>query len=139
MAGVTVVLDTQVWLDWLVFDDPSVGRLREAHAAGRVEIAIDEACEAELVRVLAYDLGKYSLQPDAQARCLERCRSAARRVPGAGAADLPKCRDPDDQKFLELAAGCGAQILVSKDRAVLALAPRVSQFRILAPDDCGDL
>jgi putative PIN family toxin of toxin-antitoxin system len=139
MAGVTVVLDTQVWLDWLVFDDPSVGPLREAHAAGRVQIVIDEACEAELVRVLAYDLGKYSLGPDEQTRCIARCRSAARRVPRGGAADLPKCRDPDDQKFLELAAGCGAQILVSKDRAVLALASRVSQFRILAPDDCGDL
>jgi uncharacterized protein len=139
MAGVTVVLDTQVWLDWLVFDDPSVARLREAHAAGRVEIAIDEACEAELVRVLAYDLGKYSLEPDEQTRCIARCRSAARRVRGGSAADLPKCRDPDDQKFLELAAGCGAHILVSKDRAVLALAPRVSQFRILAPGDCGDL
>jgi len=32
-----MVLDTQVWIDWLVFDDPSVAALREAAS----EIVID--------------------------------------------------------------------------------------------------
>ncbi len=139
MAGVRVVLDTQVWLDWLVFDDPSVGSLREAQAAGRIEIVIDEACEAELVRVLGYDLGKFTLEPDEQTHCVARARSVARRVPAGEAGELPRCRDPDDQKFLELAASAGARILVSKDQALLALAPRVKGFRILAPQGCGDL
>jgi putative PIN family toxin of toxin-antitoxin system len=139
MAGVKVVLDTQVWLDWLVFDDPSAVPIRDAQAAGRVEIVIDEACEAELVRVLAYDLGKYSLEPDAQTQCIARCRSVARRVPAGSSAALPRCKDPDDQKFLDLAASAGAHRLISKDQAVLALAPRVTQFRILAPKDCADL
>ncbi|MDH5577494.1 MAG: putative toxin-antitoxin system toxin component, PIN family [Betaproteobacteria bacterium] len=137
MAGVVVVLDTQVWLDWLVFDDPSVGPLREAQAAGRIEIVIDEPCEAELVRVLAYDLGKFSLEPDEQTHCIARCRSLAKRVVCASPGEMPKCRDPDDQKFLALAAGAGARYLISKDQAVLALAPRVSLFRILAPKDFG--
>lgn len=139
MAGVRAVLDTQVWLDWLVFDDPSAVPIREAQAAGRVEIVIDAACEAELVRVLAYDLGKYSLDADEQMRCIARCRSVARRVPAGSCAGLPRCRDADDQKFLELAASAGAQRLISKDQAVLELAPRVTQFRILAPGDCADL
>jgi uncharacterized protein len=139
MAGVRIVLDTQVWLDWLVFDDPSAALIREAQAAGRVEIVIDDACEAELVRVLAYDLGKYSLEPDEQGHCIARCRSVSRRVPAGNSGELPRCRDPDDQKFLELAAGAEAQYLISKDQALLALAPRVSRFRILVPGDCGDL
>jgi uncharacterized protein len=139
MAGVRVVLDTQVWLDWLVFDDACVGPLREALAAGRVEIVIDEPCEAELVRVLAYDLGRYSLDAGEQTRCIARSRSMARKVALAAAAELPKCRDPDDQKFLELAAAAGADYLVSKDQALLALAPRVAQFRIIAPKDLGRL
>jgi len=139
MAGVRAVLDTQVWLDWLVFDDPAAVPIREAQAAGRVEIVIDAACEAELVRVLAYDLGKYSLEPDAQTQCIARCRSVAKRVPTGTGTELPVCKDPDDQKFLELAASAGAHCLISKDRAVLELAPRVSQFRIVAPKDCGDL
>ena len=139
MAGVKAVLDTQVWLDWLVFDDPSAVPIREAQAAGRVEIVIDAACEAELVRVLAYDLGKFSLEPSEQSACVARCRSIAARVAAGSAAALPRCKDPDDQKFLQLAASAGAQFLISKDQAVLELAPRVSQFRILAPKDCGDL
>jgi len=137
MAGVRIVLDTQVWLDWLVFDDPSLAALREAHAAGRVDVVIDEACEAELQRVLAYDLGRHSLSPQAQAQCIERLRAVARRVNGGDGAGLPRCRDPDDQKFLALAAGSGAQLLVSKDRAVLALARRVAGFRIVAPGELG--
>lgn len=139
MAGVRTVLDTQVWLDWLVFDDPSSLPIRQAQAAGRVEIVIDAPCEAELVRVLAYDLGKFSLEPSERTECVARCRSIAKRVPAAGAAELPRCKDPDDQKFLELAASAGAQLLISKDQAVLELAPRVTRFRILAPKDCADL
>lgn len=135
MAGVTAVLDTQVWLDWLVFGDPSIGPIRDAWAVGRLRLVIDEACEAELARVLAYDLGKFSLEPGAQGECIARCRQRATRVPGGRVANLPRCRDPDDQKFLELAASAGAQVLVSKDQALLALAPRVAQFRILAPKD----
>lgn len=139
MAGVRVVLDTQVWLDWLVFDDPSAARIREARAAGRVEIVIDQPCEAELVRVLAYDLGKYSLEAAEQTHCVARCRSVSRRVPTGSPGELPRCKDPDDQKFLELAAGAGARYLISKDQALLALAPRVSRFRIVTPQDWREL
>ena len=53
-----LVLDTNVWLDWLVFDDPSVAPIRAAGEAKRAEVFIDAACEAELERALGYDLGK---------------------------------------------------------------------------------
>jgi putative PIN family toxin of toxin-antitoxin system len=130
---VRIVLDTHIWLDWLVFFDPCVEPIREAHAARRVEIVIDAACEAELVRALGYDLGKHSLDVQAQADRIARCRSLAKRVEPGTAHGLPKCRDPDDQKFLELALASGAQVLVSKDQALLELAPRERRFRILAP------
>ena len=35
--------------------------------------------------------------------------------------DLPICGDPDDQKFLTLAKRGGAEVLVTGDRALLAL------------------
>jgi len=139
VAGVRVVLDTQVWLDWLVFDDPGVASLRAAHAAGRIEIVIDDACEAELERALGYELGRIVLSQGERARCVTRCRSVAQRVIGGAAGGLPRCRDADDQKFLELAAGAGARYLVSRDRALLELAPRVSGFRIVAPADLGGI
>jgi predicted nucleic acid-binding protein len=50
---------------------------------------------------------------------------------------LPVCRDPDDQKFLEAALAARADFLVTKDQALLELAQRVSQFRILTPAELG--
>jgi len=47
---------------------------------------------------------------------------------------MPRCSDPDDQKFLELAAVARAQGLVSKDRALLKLRRRCApQFRVMTP------
>lgn len=131
-----MVLDTEIWIDWLVFDDPSTLALRAA--AERAEIVIDTACEAELERVLAYPFGKRTLDRAARTACLERCRSMARFVEDTLAAErraeLPTCRDRDDQKFLELALAASADLLVTRDRALLELARhRKLPFRILAP------
>src|SRR5712691_11537185 len=129
-----VVLDTNVWLDWLVFDDPSIAPIRAAVAANRAEVFIDAACEAELERALGYDLGKRAVDV---AACLALCRRVARRidspVPEAERAGLPACRDPDDQKFLEAALAARAEFLVPKDRGLLDLARRPLPFRILTP------
>lgn len=129
-----MVLDTQVWIDWLVFDDPSTAALQAAVS----EIVIDAACEKELERVLAYPLGRRRLDEAARAACLERCRRIARFVeealPEERRRELPACRDRDDQKFLELALAAGADCLVTRDRALLELARRRSlPFRILQP------
>jgi putative PIN family toxin of toxin-antitoxin system len=140
MAGVTrLVLDTNVWLDWLVFDEPAIAPLRAAHDARRIEIVMDAACEAELVRVLAYDLGRHSIDVEAQAVCIARCRGIVKGMQAGLAHGLPQCRDPDDQKFLTLAYAARADVLVTKDQALLELSRRVTHFRIVAPADCADL
>ena len=119
-----LVLDTNVWLDWLVFDDASIKPIQNLVEAGKAEIIIDSECDAELVRVLAYPLQKWTLDAGAQTDCINRFRSVARRVITLPAGILPACRDPDDQKFLLLAAGCQAYCLITKDRALLKLAKR---------------
>jgi putative PIN family toxin of toxin-antitoxin system len=131
-----LVLDTNVWLDWLVFGEPSLAPLKAAVAEGRAEILIDAACEAELERVLAYDLGKHSLDGARQAACLAECRRIARPLNGAAAdcASLPRCADPGDQIFLEAALAAHADCLVTRDRALLDLARRGLPFRIVTPD-----
>ena len=134
-----LVLDTNVWLDWLVFDDPSVAPIKAAVAENRAEVFIDAACEAELERALGYDLGrKFTLAAEAQGACLALCRRVARRIDSPAAEEeralLPACRDPDDQKFLEAALAARAEFLVTKDRALLDLAQRVARFRILTPE-----
>src|SRR5260221_14685786 len=122
-----LVLDTQIWLDWLVFDDPGVRDLRIAVEKGRAGIWLDAACDAELGRVLAYDLGKHSIAPAAQAAALAQARRIAQRLEtalsAAERASLPRCRDADDQIFLEAALAAGAPVLVSKDPPPLRVNP----------------
>ncbi len=141
---VRLVLDTNVWLDWLVFDDAGIAPIRAAVAAAQAEIFIDAACAQELARVLAYPRRKKSLDAVMQAACLAECRRVARSVTAAAHADagisgatcLPVCRDPDDQKFLELARACRADFLVTKDALLLELARRKvrrAPFRIVTP------
>lgn len=140
-----LVLDTNVWLDWLVFHDPGVASIKTAVASGRAEIFIGPACAQELDRALTYPLGKNTLDAAAHAACLAECRRLARTVEGEGINDernpLPKCRDPNDQKFLELARDCRADFLVTKDLALLELARRkvrAAPFRIVTPQQFAD-
>jgi putative PIN family toxin of toxin-antitoxin system len=145
-APLRLVLDTNIWLDWLVFDDAGVAPLKAAAAAARAEIFIDAACAGELAAVLAYPLQKKVLAADAQAACMAECRRIARMMEPAAAQSaatdtpspdpLPVCRDPDDQKFLELARAARADFLVTKDLLLLELARRKvrrTPFRIVTP------
>lgn len=130
-----LVLDTQVWLDWLVFGDASTLPVRALLAADRAEIFIDEACEAELERVLGYRLGRRTLDAAARAACLAQCRAMAKRVHVSSSSEggaLPRCSDTDDQKLLELACAAQADCLVTRDQALLAL--RTPLFRIVTAD-----
>ena len=70
-----LVLDTNVWLDWLVFDDPGIAPIAAAVAAGSAEVVIDDAAEAELARVLGYPFKERALAAGRQAECLARCRN----------------------------------------------------------------
>ena len=130
-----LVLDTNVWLDWLVFSDVTIKPIQDMVNVGKAEIIIDAECDAELVRVLDYPLQKWTLNAEAQAACINRFRGVARRVVVPPAGKLPACRDPDDQKFLLLAAGCEAHCLITKDRALLKLGKRryALPFHIVTP------
>ena len=138
-----LVLDTNVWLDWLVFAEPSVDAIRQAVAAQRAAVYIDERCEAELARVLAYDLGRHSIDAAAQAARLAACRRVALKIeaplPQAQLARLPVCRDPDDHKFLAAALAARADFLVTKDLALLELARRSLPFGIVTPQKLANL
>lgn len=132
-----VVLDTNVCLDAFVFADPRVAALVDALAAGTLEAVTRPDCRDEWMAVLGYPALK--LDPprrDAAAAAFDRVVTL---LPDAPAAmRLPRCRDPDDQKFLELAAASGAGILFSRDAEVLKLARRTARdsgFRILRPQD----
>jgi putative PIN family toxin of toxin-antitoxin system len=146
-----LVLDTNIWLDWLVFDDPGIAAIRTALASGRVDIFIDAACKRELTWVLASSLAKNAIDATAQAACLAECRrltqmggTEKRESEMAGERNggrLPVCRDPNDQKFLDLARDCGADFLVTRDFELLVLARRKLRrppFLIVTPQQFAD-
>lgn len=119
-----LVIDTNVWLDWLVFDDPSVAPIAAAVARGDAEIRMSAECLDELSRVLGYDLGKWTLSAEAREAALDRCRTLVRmtEVPDPPPDPvMPRCGDPDDRMFLRLAWACGADYLVTKDDDLLSI------------------
>ena len=115
----TVVIDTNIWLDWLVFNDPGVTRLRAEVAAGRLRIAATPVMRAELLAVLQRPL-ILARHGDAQA-CIAGFDAVAALNAAAPACGL-RCTDPDDQAFIDLACHLHAGWLLSKDRALLRLA-----------------
>ena len=125
-----IVLDTNVWLDLLVFGDPRVTVLRTALEAGAVAAMVDGEGRDEWLRVLRYpvlQLGTPQVEAYVAAFDAIACPWPVREVAQA----LPRCADPDDQKFLRLACDTGAGWLLSRDRAVLALAKRCRRDGLL--------
>ena len=51
--------------------------------------------------------------------------------PLLGAEERLRCSDPDDQQFIDLAIARRAHALLTRDRAVLRLAPRARRFGVL--------
>ena len=130
-----LVLDTNIWLDWLVFDDPAVMPLKSACSDGLVRIAINAACLEELGRVLAYP--EFELDAATRNALFTQVRNCTYRVDTRLLSPLPRCADPDDQKFLELARDAKADWLITKDKALLSLGKKRlagTGFRIGLPE-----
>ena len=132
-----LVLDTNVVLDLVVFGDPGVSALRAAIESGRVAVVTSGECLAELRRVLAYP--RFGLDPGARDIAFAQFETLARALPDPPPDPrLPRCSDPDDQKFLDLAWAGEAAALVTKDRALLDLARRIDRlgrFLVCLPTD----
>jgi putative PIN family toxin of toxin-antitoxin system len=133
-----VVIDTQVLMDWLVFRDARVQALTSAVTSGALRWLVAPAMRDEIRHVLgrgvaasyAPDLAFIEAQFDAHSLAVDAV------APQALAGRLV-CRDPDDQKFVDLALATQARWLISRDKAVLALAKRARPrgLLILKPEN----
>jgi putative PIN family toxin of toxin-antitoxin system len=135
-----IVLDSNVWIDILVFDDPHTRPIRAALERGALCALIDARCHAELTYVLDYpQFAKRAVDKQAALDTVARLTQLIEPPTpddAPGTPPLPQCKDRDDQKFIELAHAGHAHWLVSKDRAVLKLARRIARdfgFRIAQP------
>lgn len=133
-----VVLDTNVCLDLFVFRDPRWLALHDALRSGAMQAVTREDCRTEWQLVLHYPHLK--LDEARRVRVAEEfdvlihCHSA---TPATNAMPLPICKDKDDQKFLELARDARADMLLTKDKALLKLAGKARRnglFLIMTPE-----
>ncbi|MGF6496158.1 putative PIN family toxin of toxin-antitoxin system [Luteibacter sp. 621] len=134
---VRVVLDTNVCLDAFVFSDPRAATLVAAIEGGEVEAVTRDDCRQEWLAVLDYPALK--LDDARRAEALSRFDTLVRVLPKATCERAPpRCKDPDDQKFLELATSTRASILFSRDAEVLRLGRRTKReglFEIMRPEE----
>lgn len=120
-----VVIDTNLVLSALVFSQGRLAPLRHAWQGEHCQPLVSSATAAELIRVLAYP--KFKLTSDEQqellADYLPWCTTV--RMPNP-LPKTPKCRDPFDLPFLQLAIAGKADCLVSGDKDLLSLAGQFS-------------
>ena len=126
------VLDTNVVLDLFHWGNTDAVPIMAALEAGQIECFADRRTLDELQRVLTYP--QLKLTPEMMSERYARSSSLIQMVPEGEAPPLPRCKDRDDQKFLELSARCKAHVLVSKDKALLKLRGRTTLgFQIVLP------
>ena len=130
------VIDTNIVLDLWLFEDPSTIPLRAALQSGAISHLATGSMRDELERVLTYPhlikrMAKSNIQaPDILNRFDEYQLAAE---PAAKAACT--CKDPDDQKFIDLAVAHAVPLL-SKDNAILCMKKRLLESGVvLNPTD----
>jgi putative PIN family toxin of toxin-antitoxin system len=130
------VIDTNIVLDLWLFEDPATIPLRAALQSGAISHLATASMRDELERVLAYPhLVKRMAKSNIQAQDILN-RFDKHQLAAEPAAKAPcTCKDPDDQKFIDLAVA-HATPLLSKDNAILCMKKRLLQSGVvLNPND----
>jgi len=127
-----LVLDTNIVLDLLLFQDPATATLRHALGTGALRWLASAPMRDELVRVLTYpqivkSLHWHALSAESVLAGFDAQVSPVDVAPKAQVT----CKDPDDQKFIDLAVQHHA-LLLSKDRAVLCMKKRLLALSVQA-------
>lgn len=133
-----VVLDTNIALSALVFAGGSPALIRAAWRSGSITPLASAATISELILALTYP--KFALSRTEQGELLGDYLPMCESVVIPGPLDhLPRCRDPHDQIFLELAESGKAKWLVTGDRDLLALRGRTEFMIITAAEFVRDV
>ena len=126
------MLDTNIVLDLFVFADQAARPVRTALEEGGLRWLTTQSMRNELERVLSYAkiVPRLVYSELAASDVLAAFDRHSERVDVAPRAPVV-CKDPDDQKFIDLAVAHGATLL-SKDRAVLAMKKRLQRLHVHA-------
>ena len=115
-----LVLDTNVILDLLVFNDRSAEPIRLLLDANQVDAVRTPASMAELIDVIGRPAFKLSRED--QATIVQAWETSSRLIEDTAIESAPfTCRDLDDQVFINMAYSLRPALLLSKDLRVLEL------------------
>ena len=125
------VIDTNIVLDLWLFEDPATAPLRTALQDGLISHLATASMRDELVRVLTYPhIVKRMAKSNIQAQDI-LSRFDEHHLAAEPAAKAPcTCKDPDDQKFIDLAVAHAVPLL-SKDAAILCMKKRLFQSGVV--------
>jgi uncharacterized protein len=117
-----ITLDTNVWLDWLVFDDPGIRALQSWVAQGQACLTAHSHMRMELDQVL--NRIHWRGEPIAhQAAALLASFDALVQLQTNSLPTCPwRCSDPDDQIYLDWLSAGFTDVVLTKDKALLRLA-----------------
>lgn len=115
-----VILDTNALLDWRVFKDPAAHPVARGLLEGRLRWLACPSMEKEWHQVWPRSVFA-RWQPDPMLTTTVFGMAEMVDEPPRGPL---RCKDPDDQVFIDLALHVGASWLFSKDAALLKLARR---------------
>lgn len=134
MVKKTIVLDTNVLLDILVFDDERAHPLRAALENAQFKAVATSKTIDEFMDVISRD--QFQLTIEQQAEILNQWRAWSSLIDDESLAPAPwKCKDRDDQVFINLAFTLKPSTLISKDKQVLKIAKRAQKEGILITAD----
>jgi putative PIN family toxin of toxin-antitoxin system len=138
VAPLRFVFDTNIVIDWLVFNDDYLRRLRERITLNDITVFRNELALAELTRVLGYEALRLAPTRQIEVRSQYLAQTIDAQMPqGFGSNSLllpdrfPKCRDRDDDVFLALAFHSRATALITRDKALLKLKKRTPRFDVV--------
>ena len=118
MAIKTLILDTNIVLDLLVFQDPRANWIRDGIARGQFELIYSSEMLLELTAVIARP--QFAQSAYDQSTVLSSWTQMAIHKPTPPRCSF-RCDDPDDQAFIDLAYHYRPSQLLSKDRKVLQM------------------
>jgi putative PIN family toxin of toxin-antitoxin system len=130
----TLILDTNILLDILVFDDQRAHPLRAALSNHELDALVTEETLDEFIDVISRP--QFNLDKEKQTEILLQWKSWSRLVKQSDLRVAPwKCKDRDDQVFINLAFSFKPSTLISKDKLVLKLANRAIKEDVLITSD----
>lgn len=114
-----VVFDTNTVVSALLFEQGELSWLRLHWRLGRATALVSRATVGELIRVLTYP--KFGLEKAEIEALLADYLPYTEAVEVSPQKTNPRCRDADDQMFVDLAIAGKADVLVTGDRALLEM------------------